>query len=51
MENHGALSDEQLVDGIATWSRRIAAGAARLLTSIAEFDRREVWGGVGLLVT
>jgi len=50
MENLIALSDEQLVDGIVTWSGRIAADEARLLTPIAEFDRREAWGGVGLLI-
>jgi len=49
MENLRALSDEQVVDGILTWSGRIAAGEARLLALIAEFDRREAWGGVGLL--
>ncbi len=49
MDSLAALSDEQLVDGIVTWSGRIAAGEARLLTLIAEFDRREAWGGVGLL--
>jgi len=49
MENLAALSDEQLVDGILTWSGRIAAGEARLLALIGEFDRREAWGGVGLL--
>lgn len=49
MENVETLSDDQLADGILTWSGRIAAGEARLLLLIAEFDRREAWGGHGLL--
>ncbi len=49
MESLGTLSDEQLVDGILTWAGRIAAGEAQQLAFIAEFDRREAWGGHGLL--
>ncbi|MCW2607214.1 MAG: endonuclease [Frankiales bacterium] len=44
-----ALTDEQLADEIVTWSARVAAGEARLLALVAEFDRREAWGGPGLL--
>lgn len=43
------LSNEQLADEIVTWSGRIAAGEARLLALVAEFDRRDAWFGVGLL--
>lgn len=42
-------SNEQLADDITRWAGRIAAGEAELLTLIAEFDRREAWGGPGLL--
>ncbi len=44
-----ALSDDRLAEEIVTWSARIAAGEARLLALVAEFDRREAWGGPGLL--
>ena len=43
------LSNDQLEAEIVTWSGRIAAGEAHLLTLIAEFDRREAWAGPGLL--
>src|SRR5688500_14361519 len=43
------LSDDQLADQIVSWSGRIAADEAHLLTLIREFDRREGWAGVGLL--
>jgi Domain of unknown function (DUF222)/HNH endonuclease len=43
------LSDAQLADEIVTWSGRLAAGEARLLALLAEFDRREAWAGPGLL--
>jgi len=33
----------------AIWAGRVAAGEARLLTLIGEFDRREAWSGAGLL--
>ncbi|MDQ2722731.1 MAG: HNH endonuclease [Actinomycetota bacterium] len=49
MTNVAELSDDQVVDEITTWAGRIAAGEARLLTLIGEFDRREAWSGPGLL--
>ena len=44
-----SLSDAELAEEITTWSGRIAAGEARLLALIGEFDAREAWGGPGLL--
>lgn len=44
-----ALSNAELADEITTWAGRVAAGEARLVALIGEFDRREAWGGVGLL--
>ncbi len=49
MTNLVDLSDEQVADEITTWAGRVAAGEARLLTLIGEFDRREAWSGPGLL--
>ena len=49
METFDGLSDEQLADGIATWAGRVAAGEAKLLALIGEFDRREAWGGPGFV--
>ena len=49
MNDFLALSDDQLADQITTWAGRIAAGEARLLALISEFDRREAWAGPGLL--
>jgi hypothetical protein len=49
MERFSNISDHELADGIVTWSGRIAAGEAELLTYIGEFDHREAWGGTGLL--
>ncbi|MEO9221747.1 MAG: DUF222 domain-containing protein [Mycobacteriaceae bacterium] len=49
MTNLGDLSDEQVADEITTWAGRVAAGEARLLTLIGEFERREAWSGPGML--
>ena len=49
MEHISSLTDAELVDMITTWSGRVAAGEARLLALIAEFDEREAWSGPGLL--
>lgn len=49
MNTMAELSDEQVADQITTWAGRIAAGEARLLGLIAEFDRREAWAGPGML--
>jgi hypothetical protein len=42
------LSNDQLADEITTWAARVAAGEARLLELIAEYDAREAWGGPGM---
>lgn len=49
MATLSTLTDDELADGICTWAGRVAAGEAELLRLIAEFDRREAWGGPGLL--
>ncbi|HVF20288.1 MAG TPA: DUF222 domain-containing protein [Mycobacteriales bacterium] len=46
-ETFEALSDDQVADEIATWAGRVAAGEARLLALIVEFDRREGWARQG----
>jgi hypothetical protein len=43
------LSDDEVAEQITTWAGRIAAGEARLLAYVGEFDAREAWGGAGLL--
>jgi len=43
------LTNDELADQIVTWAGRVAAGEARQLALIAEFDRREGWAGPGLL--
>ena len=35
------LSNDQLADEITTWAGRVAAGEARLVELIGEFDARE----------
>jgi len=49
MKSLELLSDDQVADEITTWAGRIAAGEARLLELVAEFDRREAWVEVGIL--
>ena len=49
MTDFSSTSDDDLADAILTWSGRIAAGEAELLTLIGEFDAREAWSGPGLL--
>ena len=49
MDTCADLSDIELGDQIVVWAGRLAAGLARQLTLIAEFDRREAWAGPGLL--
>ena len=41
------LSDEELVEGLAGWAGRVAAGEAVLLRLIAELDAREAWAQWG----
>jgi hypothetical protein len=43
------LTIPELADGITKLSGQIAAGQARLIAFIAEFDRRDGWAGHGLL--
>jgi uncharacterized protein DUF222 len=40
-----ALSDEQVTDSVLVWAGRVAAGEARLLAFLGEFDAREQWAG------
>jgi hypothetical protein len=49
MEHFSHLTNDELAAEITTWSGRIAAGEAHLISLIDEFDRREAWGGPGLL--
>lgn len=49
MENFLDKNNDDLADDICTWAGRMAAGMARLLELIAEFDRREGWAGPGML--
>src|SRR4051794_25867094 len=44
-----ALTEAQLADRLTTWAGRIAAGEARLLLYLGEFDDRHGWSGVGIL--
>ena len=43
------MSTDELGDGICLRAGRIAAAEAEMLPWVAEFDRREGWGGTGLL--
>ena len=43
------LTDDEVADGICLRAGRLAAGEADFLRWVAEFDRREAWGGPGLL--
>lgn len=49
MTSFSDQSNDELADGICTWAGRLAAGTARLLDLVAEFDRREGWAGPGML--
>src|SRR5688500_5449539 len=49
MEPLSSLTVDELADGICLRAGRIAAAQAELLLWIAEFDRREGWGGPGML--
>jgi len=49
MTNLTDFSEDEVADAITTWAGRIAAGEARLLRLIGEFDRREAWSRPGLL--
>src|SRR4051812_13039295 len=43
-----ALSDDELTDEVITWAGRIAAGEARLLAFLGEFDARGHWEKLGM---
>ena len=49
MTSLSSLSVAELANGICLRAGRIAAAQAELLLWIAEFDRREGWGGAGML--
>src|SRR5690348_9402713 len=40
-----ALSDGEVEDAVLVWAGRVAAGEARLLAFLGEFDSREGWAG------
>src|SRR5262245_14524886 len=44
----GARSIEALEDEITTLTAQLTAATYRLLELLAEFDRREGWGGIGM---
>jgi hypothetical protein len=44
-----ALSREDLVGRLTNWAGRVAAGEARLLLYLGEFDERRAWSGIGIL--
>jgi hypothetical protein len=43
-----ALTDQELTDEVITWAGRVAAGEARLLAFLGEFDIREHWLKLGM---
>jgi hypothetical protein len=43
------LSNEEVEDGLRTWAGRVAAGEARLLAFVGEFDERHGWAVSGIL--
>src|SRR4051812_36357852 len=40
-----ALSDDEVTDAVVMWAGRVAAGEARLLAFLGEFDARGQWAG------
>jgi hypothetical protein len=40
-----ALSDQEVSDSLVLWAGRLAAGEARLLSFLGEFDARQQWAG------
>jgi hypothetical protein len=44
-----ALSDEEVAEALTTWAGRVAAGEARLMAYIGEFDERRAWAVPGVL--
>jgi hypothetical protein len=45
LEDLRALSDDEVTDSVLTWAGRVAAGEARLLAFLGEFDARGQWAG------
>ena len=43
------LTNEEVEDALTTWAGRIAAGEARLMAYIGEFDERRAWAVYGIL--
>jgi hypothetical protein len=43
-----SLTNDELIDQVATWAARVARGEAQLLALIAELDAREAWAGHGV---
>jgi hypothetical protein len=44
-----ALSNDEVADALTTWAGRVAAGEARLMAYIGEFDERKAWAVQGVL--
>lgn len=49
LETLAGLTKEQLADRLTSWAGRVAAGEARLMAYLGEFDERRGWSGVGML--
>src|SRR3954454_10884647 len=45
LEDLQALSDAEVTDAVLVWAGRVAAGEARLLAFLGEFDARGQWAG------
>src|SRR6478736_4878919 len=45
LEDLQALSDVEVTDALVLWAGRVAAGEARLLAFLGEFDARGQWAG------
>ncbi|HEX4427697.1 MAG TPA: DUF222 domain-containing protein [Frankiaceae bacterium] len=43
------MSDEEVAEALTTWAGRVAAGEARLMAYIGEFDERRAWAVYGIL--
>src|SRR4051794_22827819 len=45
LDDLSALSDDEVTDAVVVWAGRVAAGEARLLAFLGEFDARGQWAG------
>ena len=45
LDDLNALSDDEVSDSVLMWAGRVAAGQARWLAFLGEFDAREQWSG------